>query len=192
MSDNPSLETLESKLERLIEEWKKAQVSTEKWDGISAFRDEPLPLEKADRNLAEFVALHPELLNPVIPPPYYTPDGLEGALIPQLLALPDEIRRLQESFDSADLEYQEWISRGSIDALQDEEIARFTDKDGNLRLPANDRERDMAITYHLTHNEMMVNATLKRADALRALTQAKNRLECARLIIQMISRGNGK
>lgn len=187
MSDNPSLETLESKLERLVEEWKKAQISTEKWDGISAFRDEPLPLEKADRNLAEFVALHPELLRTVPTlPDCYSPDGLEGALIPQLLALPDEIRRLQESFDKIDHEYQLVTSMASIISLGE---PLFAGKDGELHAASNDTERKLAIERACASDSAARMAT-QRADALRALQQAKNRLECARLIIQMVCRGN--
>ena len=185
MSDNPTLETLESKLQRLIEEWKTVQIDPlEQKPGIDANI-------YTSYRLAEFVALHPELLRtaPATLPDAYTPAGLEGALIPQLLALPDEIRRLQESFDAIDLEYQQAIAIGGINSLGK---SHFAGKDGTYHSAANDIERKLALDMVPTETDELIEQTKKRADALRALQQARNRLECARLIIQMVCRGNGK
>ncbi len=175
MSDNPTLETLESKLQRLIEEWK-----------IAAEKTEMIVNPTPDEKLAEFVALHPELLTATAPPAHYSPDGLEGALIPQLLALPDKIRQLQEAFDAADWQYQYSLTNLSIRALS---IKLFKGKEeGTLRPASNEVERDLAIAK-LTRDDIgFGDFTDVREKALADLQQAKTRLECARLIIQMLCR----
>lgn len=188
MTDTLPLETLNQKLERLIANWKRVaevQDNAGEWNAVNA-------------ELATFVAVHPELLHtqPSIPelvnaieqavPAYYSPDGLEGALIPQLLALPDEIRRLQAAFDEVDRDYQALVAINNLEALSNN---LFKDK-GNATRPANnEREREIAINYAVLGNHVIEEVWKRRADALRALTQAKNRLECARLVIQLVCNG---
>lgn len=166
-----TLETLPARLTRLIAEWKAAQ--SDPADNVRTV---------ADRKLAELVAFHPELVCPPKP-------DLEGTLIEQLTTLPEKIMVLQTIHDEIDQYYQTLACLKSIDALS--ERKDFLDKSGNPRGAENERERELAINANLNIGSIVVTAK-KNLEALRNLQEARNQFEAARLMVQLLCRGNGK
>lgn len=179
MTDQPTLETMDAKLTRLIEEYKTAlqwseddpRLSTVHIGGIS----------KAEFALAQFVAFHPELVkaNPFWDQP----------LANDLLALPMQIKELQKTFDTVDMAYQEMTTTSSINALNE---PLFFGKDGTTHVASNDTERKLAIDKFLSNSQIVAVATKERDEALRELQCAKNRFEAARLLVQLVCRENKK
>lgn len=173
------LEPLETKLARLIEQWKDAQAK--RIVAKNHMADFGIIEEQNDTSfqLAEFVACHPELLKPTQDLP----------LVDTLLSLPILIRDAQERFDKIDLEYQRTLTTCSIVFL---EQPIFRDKDDKPRQATNERERELALNYGLMNDEGIKVLIRERADALRELQCTKARFEVAKLMVQLVCRGNGK
>lgn len=176
MTDQPTLETMDEKMARLIKEWNQANASV---DGFHTM--------VADRNLAEFVAFHPELfrLSTYIP----TPNALPDSIIKDLNECPSLIPSLQGIYDEADRGYQALVAIYSLSALTD---PIFKDKNDSYRAATNDKEREIALNHALLGNDQIEQAWQKRAASLRNLQTAKNRFEAARLLVQLVCRDSRK
>lgn len=126
-----------------------------------------------------------QVVAPVTEPPPPA-QSQQDILITRLLALPEMIRSAQASFDTADFNYREQLSRITIQAFSEPLFPGKKEGEGK-RSASNDTEREAAISHMATTDSALMIAAQQREIALRSLMQVKNEFEAIKYAIQLLT-----
>lgn len=112
-------------------------------------------------------------------------------LMDELAILPTRICTCQALFDDADRDYRQQLATISLCALT-EPLFPGKKADEPMHAASNEKERDLAIDHAIVSDELFLKLEERRRAALRNLVEAKNSFEAAKLMVQVVCRGDKK